>query len=749
VSGFGILRELPSETAMDDRELLDEFVKARSQSAFRELVERHLPVVYSAARRMVRDSHLAEEVAQSVFTTLVQKAESIRPPQVLGGWLYNTTRHLAMHAVRTEQRRREREQTAFAMQALDLPSDDSGIAEHLEPAMAALDAEDRDALVLRFLANRGLREVGAELGVSEEAARKRVSRALERLRTVLESRGVTATSVLLATALTASTLAVPVGLGATVATTALTGISIQTSTAIAVTKAIVMTTTQKTLIAGIVAFAFTAGVGTYVVRHVKARSSARVATIASPAVAEGAADSVNGILKTPDGRPLPDAEVYLSTASATVPIYSAPPPEVAATRTGADGRFSFPLDAENRAVIVVSEKGYGQATVAELAARAELTLQPWARVEGTLREGSTPLAEQTIHLSRTHFGSKIEKQSFRTVHDTTTKTDAAGHYIFPRVAPGDAWISWRTDRGGKYDVQTRYFDIRPGQSLIADIGGRGRPITGRAVLADSDAQVKFYGSVWPRTPHQMRRPPNWSELSADEQTALTAAWEKSPDAKLYNQEKCSIDFRLARDGTFIVPDLLAGNYGITVINWSGAPVSSRIISRGNIPITVPEMHGDRSDEPLDVGEIKTYLVAPLRTGDPAPLFETSTFDGKPLRLADFKGKYVLLNFWRSDDAKSLADMADLKTAQAAWGKDPRFILISLNFDRTLAAAQQYAADNKLTWTQCYFGERPDVLMRYRLRGPTSMLIGPDGLIIRPDVRGPEISTALEDVLGTK
>ena len=75
LSGFGILRELPSETVMDDRELLDEFVKARSQAAFCELVTRHLPVVYSAARRMVRDSHLAEEVAQSVFTTLAQKAE--------------------------------------------------------------------------------------------------------------------------------------------------------------------------------------------------------------------------------------------------------------------------------------------------------------------------------------------------------------------------------------------------------------------------------------------------------------------------------------------------------------------------------------------------------------------------------------------------------------------------------------------------------------------------------------------------
>src|SRR5262245_24738064 len=167
---------------MDDRELLNQFVLDRSQSAFRELVERHLPVVYSTAQRMVQDASLAEEVAQNVFTTLAHKAGSIRPSQVLGGWLYNTTRHLALHAHRAEARRREREQTAFAMQSLDRIPDAPGLAEQLEPAMEQLDAADRDALVLRFLANRALREVGAELGISEEAARKRVTRALDKLR---------------------------------------------------------------------------------------------------------------------------------------------------------------------------------------------------------------------------------------------------------------------------------------------------------------------------------------------------------------------------------------------------------------------------------------------------------------------------------------------------------------------------------------------------------------------------------------
>jgi DNA-directed RNA polymerase specialized sigma24 family protein len=82
--------------------LLDEFVKSRSQIALRELVTRHPSVIYSTARRMVRDSHLTEEVSQSVSSMLAQKDESIRVPQVLGGWLYNTTCHLAVHAVRTE-----------------------------------------------------------------------------------------------------------------------------------------------------------------------------------------------------------------------------------------------------------------------------------------------------------------------------------------------------------------------------------------------------------------------------------------------------------------------------------------------------------------------------------------------------------------------------------------------------------------------------------------------------------------------
>jgi hypothetical protein len=441
---------------------------------------------------------------------------------------------------------------------------------------------------------------------------------------------------------------------------------------------------------------------------------------------------------------LAGAEVFLSTVSDKVPIYSEPSGQVVSTVTGGDGRFSFPSDPANRAVIAIHSAGYGQVTVADLATQPELPLQPWARVEGVLREGTVPQAGQTIHLSRTRFGSKSQEQAYRTTHDTTTKTDASGHYVFPRVAPGDTWISWRKNG---YDVQYRYFDIEPGQSLLADIGGRGQAVTGRAVLVDGDEPVKFYGSVWPMTPHQMRRPPNWSQLSPDEQDALTAEWEQTPDAKFYNQERCPIDFRLAPDGNFTVPDLPTGEYRVVVATWTGAPVRSRMVSRGWGKILIPALPGGRTDEVLDMGEVKAYYTAPLAPGDRAPLFEATTLEGRPVKLADFTGKYVLLNFWRTDVPESVEEMPSLKAAQSAWAKDKRFILLGLNADPDGAAARKFVTDDGLTWTQCTIGT--DLPMRYRLRRPTSLLIGPEGVILQPDLRGAAIADALQEALGAK
>ncbi len=245
---------------MDDHECLREYAQAGSEAAFGELVQRHLAMVYSTACRMVGDAHLAEDVAQGVFALLAQKAGTLTASQTVGGWLYNTTRYLAARTNRKERRRREREQAAATMQSLEAKGDPNRILEHLEPALAELEEADRDALVLRYFEDRSLREVGRELAISEDAARMRVNRALDRLRTVFARQGITVTSALLATVLATSTsTAIPAGLAAAVTAAA-------TSTA---THSVIMAMTwlnAKTTVA-VLGAAVLAGTGTYLLQQ--------------------------------------------------------------------------------------------------------------------------------------------------------------------------------------------------------------------------------------------------------------------------------------------------------------------------------------------------------------------------------------------------------------------------------------------------------------------------------------------------
>src|SRR6266566_248896 len=189
----------------DDAQLLRRYAEAGSESAFSEIVSRHIDLVYSAALRQVGgDAHLAQDVAQTVFADLARKARTVSRHGVLTGWLYQATRFAASKAVRTERRRATREKEAVAMQELSSEANWDDLSPLLDEAMGRLGAKDRDAVLLRYFERKELRAVGDVLGTSEEAARKRVGRALERLRRYLTGRGVSFSAPALAATLTGS-----------------------------------------------------------------------------------------------------------------------------------------------------------------------------------------------------------------------------------------------------------------------------------------------------------------------------------------------------------------------------------------------------------------------------------------------------------------------------------------------------------------------------------------------------------------
>jgi RNA polymerase sigma factor (sigma-70 family) len=207
-----------------DPELLRRYVDEESEAAFTELVQRHVGLVYSVAlRRVGGDAQLAEDVAQKVFADLARKAATLRGRPSLGGWLYASA-HLASAAVvRGERRRKERETAAQLMQATlsssDADPDWTRLRPVIDDVVVELKDDDREAIALRFFEKRSFAEIGAALRVTEEAARKRVDRALDKLRTLLAQRGITSTATVLGLALGAIGAATaPAALGGKLAT---------------------------------------------------------------------------------------------------------------------------------------------------------------------------------------------------------------------------------------------------------------------------------------------------------------------------------------------------------------------------------------------------------------------------------------------------------------------------------------------------------------------------------------------------
>lgn len=247
-----------------DLELLRRYGRQNAEDAFREIVRRHLDLVYSAALRRVRSPQLAEEVAQSTFLKLAGHAGQLPSQTIVTAWLYQVARREAIDVVRREARRHLREQIASEMNAMNASEDDwAHIAPLLDEAMFALDETERLAVLLRYFENKSLREVGETLGTSDDAAQKRVSRAVERLREFFANRGVSIGASGLAVVISANAVQpAPIGLALTISTAAsFVGITVAASTAATATKAITMTATQKVLIAA--ALAATVGSGIY------------------------------------------------------------------------------------------------------------------------------------------------------------------------------------------------------------------------------------------------------------------------------------------------------------------------------------------------------------------------------------------------------------------------------------------------------------------------------------------------------
>src|SRR5882724_4439163 len=266
---------------MDDVALLREYVTNKSEAAFESLVARHVNLVYSAAVRQVKDPHVAQEITQAVFIILAQKAASLGSDTILPVWLLRTVRFAAATEYRSATRRRRMTKKAQVELIIQQEMGGKEPWELMEPlldeAIAALSEKDRAVLVLRYFNKQSFENVGAALGIDASTARKRVERALEKLRRIFVKRGVVVTLAALGGTLAANAVqAAPQGVGTLAAALAIKGTAATASSSALVSSTLKLMAWAKAktaLVAGL-GLLLAAGTTAVTLQEIKSRGSA-------------------------------------------------------------------------------------------------------------------------------------------------------------------------------------------------------------------------------------------------------------------------------------------------------------------------------------------------------------------------------------------------------------------------------------------------------------------------------------------
>jgi thiol-disulfide isomerase/thioredoxin len=383
------------------------------------------------------------------------------------------------------------------------------------------------------------------------------------------------------------------------------------------------------------------------------------------------------------------------------------------------GRFSLPSEVGEFLLVAVADAGLVSVRRSSFRGDHPLRLRAWARVTGSVKVDGLPVADITISADPGYgrAASGVDDEP-RLDHGLSGKTDEDGRFELTRVIPGRLVIGQWVPNGERvsgrwYFVNLATVEAEGGRSYDLGIGQRGRPVVGRFEVSGPLEWLVRDASIQPRGP-------------AGRQPA--------------------VGVRVFPDGRFRAEDLKAGDH-VLRIDVHERPANDacgwgRLIGSFAREFTVT---GSAADGPLDVGRLEPSQVGakPLRVGERAPDFRVRGLEGKPLSLNDFRGKFLLLDFWATWCAPCVYDLPALRALHHAYPDDPRFAIVSLCLDERPDVLDRLVKDGELAWPQALLGPDSPIAAAFGATAiPATFLIGPDGRIVDRDLRGGGVKAAV-------